>query len=151
MSLWYYEQLMPTGAWSPRTSPTRPSEVTPSGAKIKIRSVNDVPEEYVGCPIEFLRDYFSDVERLLDSAEPPPPPQEVATEIESDVRVYPVTQLSQPMPVGPQLIDHFAMAALPLAREHILSQRGFPSAEAIAEVAYDIASAMSRERQKRIR
>jgi len=141
MALWYFEQMMPTGAWSPRTSPTRPSEVTPSGAKIKIRNVNDVSDEYIGCPIEFLRDLFN-----------PNRAQEVATEEEAQYEAIPLVRtINTIRATGPELIDRFAMAALPVAREHIIGAAGYPSPILLAQVAYDIAVAMSEERKKHIR
>ena len=52
--MWYYEEWTILGRWSPRTEPDRPSEVTFSGTKRKIRAVREVPPMMTGYDLNVL-------------------------------------------------------------------------------------------------
>lgn len=43
--MWYFEQMISLGRWSPRTQSGQPTEITPSG-KVKIRAAREINPLY---------------------------------------------------------------------------------------------------------
>ena len=57
--MWYCEQLTTTGNWAPSAWADRPTEKTPSGRKIQIRNVNEVPDPMAHFSLEALEFHFN--------------------------------------------------------------------------------------------
>ena len=57
--MFYYEEKMMTGKFSPRTSPERPSAKTHSGGRINIRNVQEVPQEMHLFDLDSMHEIFN--------------------------------------------------------------------------------------------
>lgn len=58
-SVFYYEEKTMMGGWSPRTAAEAPTAKTPSGGKIKIRNVQEVPQEMHLFDLDTMQEIFN--------------------------------------------------------------------------------------------